>query len=296
MIPGVPRVHPRTEWEQDGYRMATDFTRTPTPMTMGKVTTMVAHYTGAKNVPSGDPGENLTQFRDYLRSIERDYMQNRTGGGYTRKSDGRYFPGYHTGYSFAVDWTGGVWEIRGFSFLPAATNEHNDYTVAVLFFVDGPDQANDVMWASARAIGREARRLSGRTEFDPQFTDHGTLTITSGHGTATACAGPGIRGQLATEGNIDEGTTPPIPGPNPPVPGPPSTAEDDEMLVVALDANGSAWVGNGIHRLLINSDSVFQRYILVHGDRFVNTSGQVVKGWNNVGTADNDTLAALGFA
>ena len=68
------------------------------------------------------------------------------------------------------------------------------------------------------------------------------------------------------------------------------------MLVVALDTNGSAWVGNGVHRLLINSDAVFQRYILVHGDRFVNTSGQVVTGWANVGTADNDTLAALGFA
>lgn len=88
----------------------------------------------------------------------------------------------------------------------------------------------------------------------------------------------------------------PAPIPVPPEPGPPSTAKDDEMLVVATDANGTAWVGNGIHRMKINSDAVFQRYILVHRDRFVNTSGQVVKGWQNVGQADNDTIAALGFA
>lgn len=91
-------------------------------------------------------------------------------------------------------------------------------------------------------------------------------------------------------------TAPPLPSPNPPVPGPPSTAEVDDMLVVALDSNGTAWVGNGINRLRINSDAVFQRYILVHGKRLVNTSGQVVTGWENVGTADNETLAALGFA
>lgn len=203
LIAGVDAYHPRTEWEQVGFRMALDFTRLPTAGNLPNVDTMVAHYTGAKNVPDGDPGEDLTTMRDYLRAIERDYLANRTGGGYVRKADNVYFPGYHTGYSFAVDWQGGVWEIRGFDFLPAATNQHNGHTIAVLFFVDGADKANDAMWASARAIGREARRRSGRADFHPVFTDHGSLTISSGTGTPTACAGPGIRSQLATQGRLD---------------------------------------------------------------------------------------------
>lgn len=189
--------------------MALDFTRLPTKGNLANVDTMVAHYTGAKNVPDGDPGENLTTMRDYLRAIERDYLTNRTGGGYVRKADGVYFPGYHTGYSFGVDWLGGVWEIRGFDFLPAATNQHNGHTIAVLFFVDGPDGANDAMWRSARAIGRETRLRSGRADFKPAFTDHGTLTTTSGTGTPTACAGAGIRGQLATQGRLDLDDAPP---------------------------------------------------------------------------------------
>lgn len=203
MIAGVDAFHPRTEWEQSGFRMATDFTRQPTGLKIGTVDTMVAHYTGAKNVPDGDFGEDLTTFRDYLRAIERDYLANRTGGGYIRKSDAVYFPGYHTGYSFGIDWTGGAWEIRGFDFLPAATNQHNDHTIAVLFFVDGPDKANEKMWATARAIGRETRRRSGHRHFRTTYTDHGSLTISSGIGTPTACAGLGIRSQLVTEGNID---------------------------------------------------------------------------------------------
>lgn len=203
MIPGVDVFHPRVEYEQIGFRMAVDFTRLPTAITIGNVDVMVAHYTAARNVPDGDPGEDLTTVRDYLRAIERDYLTNRTGGGYTRKVDNVYFPGYHTGYSFAVDWQGGAWEIRGFDFLPAATNQHNGHTVAVLFFVDGAEPANAAMWETARAIGRETRRRSGRPDFKPQYTDHGLLTLSSGTGTATACAGFGIRSQLATEGNLD---------------------------------------------------------------------------------------------
>lgn len=202
VIPGVT-FYPRSAWEQPGFRMATDFTRQPTGLKIHTVDMMVAHYTGAKNVPDGDVGEDLTSMRDYLRAIQRDYLANRTGGGYIRKSDAVHFPGYHIGYSFGIDWQGGVWELRGFDYLPAATNQHNDHTVAVLFFVDGPDKANGDMWSAARAIGRETRRRSGHRHFRQVYTDHGTLTATSGVGTPTACAGPGIRSQLATEGNID---------------------------------------------------------------------------------------------
>jgi hypothetical protein len=222
-IPGVAVFHPRTEWEQDGYRMATDFTRLPTRIRLSNVDQMVAHYTGAKNMPDGDPGEDMTKVRDVLRAVERDYLTNRVGGGYTRISDNKYFPGYHTGYSFAIDWEGGVWEIRGLNFLPAATNRHNDHTIAVLFLTDADDPATPAQWASARAIGQYVRLIGGHAGFHPYFTDHGTLTITSGQGTATACSGKGIRGQLTTEGNLDKAGPAPTPEPTPEPPG------DDDM-------------------------------------------------------------------
>lgn len=84
-------------------------------------------------------------------------------------------------------------------------------------------------------------------------------------------------------------------GPLPPEPptGPP--IEDDEMLVCALDRNGTAWVGNGVHRVMIQDPGVFDRYVLVHRGRFVNTSGGLISGWPDVGSADDQTIAALGI-
>jgi hypothetical protein len=202
-IPDVATIHERSVWEQVGYRMALDFTRVPPLYPTFNITQPVAHYTGAMNVPDGDPGDEHN-VAGFLARAQRDYLENRTGGGYTRISDGRFFPGYPLGYHFGVDWLGGVWVLRGFDFLSAATNNHNAYTVAVLFFVDGPDPANDLMWESARAIGREARRRAQRPNFAARFTDHGSLRIDTGVGTPTSCAGAGVRSQLTTEGVLDQ--------------------------------------------------------------------------------------------
>lgn len=201
VIPGVPDVHERSEWEEDGFRMALDFTRLPSLYVARNVLRGVAHYVGALNVPDGDPGD--ASVAAFLRAAQRDYLINRTGGGYTRRSDGRFFPGYPLGYSFGVDHLAEAWTIRGFDFLPAATNGHNGYTIAILFFVDGAEKATPAMWETARAIVREARRRSGRSDFNPHGTDHGTLRTETGVGTITPCAGAGIRGQLAAEFNID---------------------------------------------------------------------------------------------
>jgi hypothetical protein len=202
-IPDVQTIHERSAWEEPGYRMQLDFTRVPPIYPRATVRQPVAHYTGAMNVPDGDPGDEHN-VAGFLRRAQRDYYENRTGGGYTRISDGRFFPGYPLGYNFGVDWLGGVWVLRGFDFLSAATNGHNGYTVAVLFFVDGANPANDLMWQSARAIGRGARTRSTRLDFARGFTDHGSLRINTGTGTVTACAGAGIRAQLSTQGVLDQ--------------------------------------------------------------------------------------------
>jgi hypothetical protein len=201
IIPGAPVVHERDAWEENGYRMALDFTRLPSLYIPANVTRGVSHYVGALNVPDGDVGD--LGVAAFLRAAQRDYLINRTGGGYTRRSDGRFFPGYPLGYSFAVDWLEAAWTLRGFDFLPAATNQHNSYTIAVLMLVDGAQGATPGMWATARAIVREARRRSGRADFNPAGTDHGSLRIATGVGTITPCAGAGIRSQLAAEFNID---------------------------------------------------------------------------------------------
>lgn len=196
-IPGVETVHPREAWEPVGYRMLTDFDRTPSSLNIYDVTRGVAHYTSAINLPDGDPGEILTGvdgIRRLLANTQIDYFHNRNSGGYTRKSDGRWFPGFPVGYSFAVDWLGGVWEIRGWDIYPAATGQHNSYTLPILFLTDRADAASDLMLRSARMIWREARRRGARMRNDPWA--HGWFRERTGTGTFTACCGDAVKGQI----------------------------------------------------------------------------------------------------
>lgn len=70
-------------------------------------------------------------------------------------------------------------------------------------------------------------------------------------------------------------------------------------MVVALDSNGTAWVGDGITRYAIDSETTFNNMVVLgksNAYRFVNTSGQVVSGWPNVATVGDATIAALGRA
>lgn len=94
--------------------------------------------------------------------------------------------------------------------------------------------------------------------------------------------------------------TPPDPDPAPPfTPGPPAPkpTKDDISMVVALDSNGTAWIGDGIKRFPVPSEAIFNNYVVLGkagAFRFVNTSGQVVSGWSNVATVGGDTIEALG--
>lgn len=84
------------------------------------------------------------------------------------------------------------------------------------------------------------------------------------------------------------------PAPLPPGPRPP-LREDDTVLIIALDPNGTAWLGDGITRFPLTDDDVFNRYVMVHAGRLVNVSGGTVAGWADVGApVDGATLEALG--
>lgn len=95
---------------------------------------------------------------------------------------------------------------------------------------------------------------------------------------------------------------PPEPPPPPPPvfePGPPAAppTKDDTSMVVALDSNGTAWVGDGMTRFAIDNETTFNNMVVLGKAgcyRFVNTSGQVVSGWPNVATVGDQTIAALG--
>lgn len=212
-IPGVETVHAREVWEPNGVdnwfgsyllkaygdlRRASAFHRKPAALDITKAEYVATHYTSAINLPDGDPGEILTGvdgIRALLARSTFDYLANRSGGGYTRSSDGKVFPGYPLGYSFAIDWLGGVWEINGWDYRPAATNNWNEEALAFLMLTDRADPGSDLMWKSHRALSREALRRGARIA-PSRVWAHGWFKERTGSGTATGCCGPALMAQI----------------------------------------------------------------------------------------------------
>ena len=164
-IPGVETFHRREVWQDPKMPV-----KGPSP-TMDQWDTFPLHYTAADDLIDGDPGEHAEDLPAYLRAIQRDYTLNR---------------GYSIGYGFAVDWLGGVWELRGYDIRNAANRGWNHRTGPVLCLVDGDDPLTpEALW-SVRALYREANRRTGRHLNDVGHRDIG----------ATACPGGGIYGQI----------------------------------------------------------------------------------------------------
>jgi hypothetical protein len=191
-----PRFHPRSDW------VTTKPVTGPAP-TWGKLDTAVPHYTAASNLPSGDPGERSDDvgIAAYIRNIHHSYLADPNRG-------------YSIGYSFAIDWRGDVWELRGWTFKPAANLNHNDHTLPTLFLVDADDPANEAQLAAARWLFGDAETRVGRKL---AIVGHGQLP-----GAATSCPGNGIKAQIAA-GAFN--------------PRPSQPLEDDDMVPV----NFRAW-------------------------------------------------------
>ncbi|MCB0967948.1 MAG: N-acetylmuramoyl-L-alanine amidase [Ilumatobacter sp.] len=164
-IPGVATFHRREAWQDPSLPVTG-----PSP-TLEQWDTFPLHYTAADDLIDGDPGEHAEDLPAYLRAIQRDYKKNR---------------GYSIGYGFAVDWLGGVWELRGYDIKNAANLNWNTRTGPVLCLVDGADPLTaEALW-SVRALYREANRRTGRHLNDVGHRDIG----------ATACPGDGIYRQI----------------------------------------------------------------------------------------------------
>ena len=67
-------------------------------------------------------------------------------------------------------------------------------------------------------------------------------------------------------------------------------------MIVAIDSNGTAWIGDGMTRYE-PTESDFNVKVLLAGDdclRLVNTQGERVNGWGNVHTVGDNVIEALG--
>ena len=152
-------IRPRRDWQAKTQPV------TGPPYPGKSIVDVVYHYPGMQST-FADPVRSL-------RAMQADYLRNR---------------GYSLGYSYGIDPTGTIWEIRGVDIRPAATAGYNDEGVAVLFMVTGQAPASDIQLTAAVDLHRW---LEDR--------HHRVLGVT-GHcfkgSTATVCPGAGIVAQL----------------------------------------------------------------------------------------------------
>lgn len=142
----------------------------------------VIHYSGAESRPL-----TVAAVGSWLEAIHRDWLGSR---------------GYSIGYNWAVDWLGGVWEIRGVSLRNAANlgrlvgRDANHWTWSVLLITAGTEEATDLAVESTRALLKWLSTQSYAT-WQPRPWSHSDLD-------PTPCAGSGIRSQI-TAGLFDLG-------------------------------------------------------------------------------------------
>lgn len=209
-------IHPRTSWQDPNLPVWG-----PTRLQWPNITVEAIHYTAADNLIDGDPGERASDLPAYLRAIQRDYVYNR---------------GYSIGYNWAIDWLGGIWELRGWDFMCAANKDHNTYTYAVLMLVDGADPATAEAMDSARGLIRMAEWYAHR-----HISPLGHKHLPS----ATACPGFGL--SLQVTGGLFEAAYFP-PEPLPPVPPNPLPIIPPGQLIPAHAAG--ALTGDVMHRFV----------------------------------------------
>lgn len=218
-IPGVETFHRREAWQEAHLPV------TGPRIAWSTIDIVAVHYPWAE--PTAGGLDDIVKVREFLRRTQRDYVLRR---------------GYSIGYSFAVDWLGGVWELRGFDIRCAANRTVNPRTIAVQVLVDWDGPATGLALASVRAIHLEVER---RAERECPSLGHNMLPDPdSPTGVVrTSCAGVGISAQIAAGLTTPDRTAPP--------------EEDLDMLVIdwrpdtpdwtACTFTGThlAWVANG---------------------------------------------------
>lgn len=165
--------HRRSDWENPNQTVADNTNSGPFPW--GTADKIVIHYTGAVDVPDGDPDELPWEehVEAYLRAIQNDYVTNR---------------GYSIGYNCLVTQDGDDWELRGTTFQAAANKGRNSETFTILVFVDGVDRCSDAAVIKIRQIV-EWFRSQSPFGLNVQIKGHRDIG-------ATACPGAGVYNQI----------------------------------------------------------------------------------------------------
>lgn len=186
-------IHERRDWEPDGYPVQAQYrfrldptTGRPIPGSgylnstaiwprriPSNITHQAVHYTADETVPDGDDGETVQNVKTYLQAMQISYARHRA---------------YSLGYSWMVDWLGGIWVIRGTDVKCAAHAPANDYADAILVLVDGSGKASDLAAHSIRYLVHRAEQETRRMQF---VVGHKEL-----NGAATACPGAGLMDQI----------------------------------------------------------------------------------------------------
>lgn len=207
LVPGAQTVHTRESWQDPKFPV---FGPLDDP---SNNVTAVIHYTADDDLIDGDPGEHADDLPAYLRAMQRSYVLNR---------------GHSLGYLWAVDWLGGIWQIRGWEYQSAANKGENATTWPILVLVDGDDPATPEAIESIRLLIAEAGRRAGSPLFIKGHRDIG----------ATACPGAGLYAQIKAGLFSPRPTPPPIP----------PSQEDDDMpkhMYIAKppsEREGSPWL------------------------------------------------------
>lgn len=224
----TPVLHRRSVWEDPKRPVLPTAAQSaalgysvPPAINWRRVDTVAIHYTAADDLIDGDPGEHAEDLPAYLRAIQRDYSTNRKPTPYS------------VGYNVAVDWLGGVWELRGWDLKCAANKGHNEHTWAVLVLVDGASPATDeqaagIRWAIGRAEEEKASATSGLV-IPFAIMGHGELAATDDDPTnGTACPGDGLLMQI--HGGLFSPRYNPVHDPDPLPPIPPTLEVTADML------------------------------------------------------------------
>lgn len=168
------------------------------------ITHIVIHWPGHDRVPDGDPGEFADDMPGYIRAMQRLYRDVR---------------GYNVGYSIAVDYLGGAWELRGDTYRNAANAPQalNRRTISITLLVDLDGIVTDLAVDAVRDLVAQIRAVRPGLPIIPHR--HGPTVVAGA--TATACPGDVITARIAA-GDFE-------PRPPTPAPTPPPIEEDDDM-------------------------------------------------------------------
>lgn len=207
--------------------------------------------------------------------------------------------------------TNGKGYARSFSRGTVPDDRMNEYAIGIELGNDGvgeayPQAQIDAVFKASNACNA----MCGNTPMDVCTHNEWAPDRKIDPATAFAVQGPWQPGKSTSSGTWEladiqnecaarAGTTPPPnpdPNPQPPQPAPP---EDDDMRLYAyLDHQGTLWVGNGMQRRAVTSEEEFNVMIVIGqaggGGLMVNGNGDVVRGWGDVGTADDTLLASIG--